>query len=321
MKIVVLDGYTLNPGDLDWQPLQALGECTFYPRTASHQVVERAQGAEIVVTNKVVLGAEQFAALPQLRYVGVSATGTNVVDLDAAREHGVVVTNVPAYSTMSVAQQVFALLLELTTQVGHHNRRVQQGAWCESADFCFRDTPLVELDGLTLGLVGFGNIGQAVARIAQSFGMNVLVYARHPERHKQLQGGRGPVPVELDGLFAMSDVVSLHCPLTEETAGLVDERRLAMMKPGTFLINTARGPLLDECAVAAALHSGRLAGAGLDVLSQEPPNADNPLLTAPNCIITPHIAWATSAARQRLLTTVVNNIAAFQGGRPINQVN
>ncbi|MCD6527688.1 MAG: D-2-hydroxyacid dehydrogenase [Desulfuromonas sp.] len=321
MKIVVLDGHTLNPGDLDLQPLHDLGECVVYPRTSPNDVIERASGAEIVLTNKVVLAKEHFAALPQLRYVGVLATGTNIVDLDAARRHEVVVTNVPAYSTMAVAQMVFSLLLELTQQVGHHDRRVHDGVWCQSEDFSFREKPLVELDGLTLGIVGFGHIGQAVARIAQGFGMNVLVHARRAYRFKELQRGEGPVDVELNGLFAMSDVVSLHCPLSEETHQLVNAQRLAMMKPGSYLINTARGPLLDEDAVADALQRGHLAGAGLDVLSSEPPAADNPLLTAPNCIITPHIAWATLAARQRLLAAVVANIAAFQAGQPQNQVN
>jgi glycerate dehydrogenase len=321
MNIVVLDGYTLNPGDLDWTSLQALGPCEIYPRTMPEQIIERARDAEIVLTNKVVLGEAELQALPKLRYVGVLATGTNVVDLEAAARRQIVVTNVPAYSTMSVAQMVFSLVLELVQQVGHHNRRVHDGAWSASADFCFRDTPLVELDGLTLGIVGFGNIGQAVARIGESFGMKVLVHVRRSHRFKELQQGGGPSDVELDNLFAQSDVISLHCPLTEQTHHLVDARRLALMKPGAILINTARGPLLDEAAVAKALQDGHLGGLGVDVLSSEPPSADNPLLTAPNCVITPHIAWATLAARQRLLATVVANVAAFQAGTPLNVVN
>ncbi len=321
MNIVVLDGYTLNSGDLDWAALQALGKCEIYPRTAPDQIVERARDAEIVLTNKVVLGERELQELPKLRYIGVLATGTNVVDLDAAARRQIVVTNVPAYSTMSVAQMVFSLLLELVQQVGHHNRRVHDGAWSTSADFSFRETPLVELDGLTLGIVGFGHIGQAVARIGESFGMKVLVHVRRSHRFKELHRGHGPSDVELDNLFAQSDVISLHCPLTEQTHHLVDERRLGLMKPGAILINTARGPLLDEVAVAKALQDGRLAGLGVDVLSSEPPSADNPLLTAPHCVITPHIAWATLAARQRLLETVVANVSAFQAGTPQNVVN
>ena len=320
MKIVVLDGYTLNSGDLDWAPLQALGHCKIYPRTAPDQIVERARNAEIVLTNKVMLGERELLELPKLRYIGVLATGTNVVDLVSAARRQIVVTNVPAYSTMSVAQMVFSLLLEVVQQVGHHNRRVHDGAWSDSTDFSFRETPLVELDGLTLGIVGFGNIGQAVARIAESFGMKVLVHVRRSHRFKELQQGRGPRDSELDKLFAQSDVISLHCPLTEQTRHLVDERRLALMKPGAILINTARGPLLDEAAVAAALHCGRLGGLAVDVLSSEPPSEDNPLLHAPRCVITPHIAWATLAARQRLLRTVVANVAAFQDGAPQNVV-
>nr|WP_320113890.1 D-2-hydroxyacid dehydrogenase [uncultured Desulfuromonas sp.] len=321
MNIVVLDGYTLNSGDLDWAALQALGKCEIYPRTAPDQIVERARDAEIVLTNKVVLGERELQELPKLRYIGVLATGTNVVDLDAAARRQIVVTNVPAYSTMSVAQMVFSLLLELVQQVGHHNRRVHDGAWSDSVDFSFRETPLMELDGLTLGIVGFGHIGQAVARIGESFGMKVLVHVRRSHRFKELHQGHGPSDVELDNLFAQSDVISLHCPLTEQTHHLVDERRLGLMKPGGILINTARGPLLDEVAVAKALQGRRLAGLGVDVLSSEPPSAENPLLTAPNCVITPHIAWATLAARQRLLATVVANVAAFQAGMPQNVVN
>nr|WP_320049924.1 D-2-hydroxyacid dehydrogenase [uncultured Desulfuromonas sp.] len=321
MNIVVLDGYTLNSGDLDWAPLQALGNCEIYPRSTPGQVVERARHAEVVLTNKVVLGEQELLALPKLRYIGVLATGTNVVDLEAAARRQIVVTNVPAYSTMSVAQMVFSLLLELVQQVGHHNRRVHDGVWSSNADFSFRETPLVELDRLTLGIVGFGNIGQAVARIGESFGMKIVVHVRRSHRFKELHQGHGPSDVELDNLFAQSDVVSLHCPLTEQTHHLVDARRLALMKPGAILINTARGPLLDEAAVARALQDGHLAGLGVDVLSSEPPSVDNPLLTAPHCVITPHIAWATLAARQRLLETVVANVAAFQAGMPQNVVN
>lgn len=316
MKIAVLDGYTMNPGDLDWDVLQGLGDCRIYERTSPEQVVERARGAEILVTNKVLLGKAELNALPEVRYIGVSATGVNVVDLDTARQRRIVVTNVPAYSTASVAQQVFALLLELTRAAGRHAELVRAGRWVTSPDFAFWVSPQVELAGLTIGLVGFGAIGQAVARIAQAFGMSVLVHTRTP----QSQQWPELTFVSLDELFQQADIVSLHCPLTDETMRLVDARRLSLMKPSAFLINTGRGPLVDEVDLAAALTDGTLAGAGLDVLSQEPPTADNPLLSAPHCLITPHLAWATSAARQRLLDTVVANIAAFLAGSPQNRV-
>jgi glycerate dehydrogenase len=321
MKIVVLDGYTLNPGDMSWQALGALGDCTVYERTPKELVIERASGAEIVLTNKVVLGPEQLAQLPQLRYIGVLATGYNVVDVEAARQCNVTVTNVPAYSTASVAQMVFALLLELSQQVGHHARLVREGRWTASADFCFWERPLVELDGLTLGIVGFGAIGRRVARLARAFGMEVLVHTAHPEKYRETVEGREVRFVGLDELFRASDAISLHCPLTEETRALVDARRLALMKPSAFLINTGRGPLIDEAALAAALNAGRIAGAGLDVLSVEPPPAGNPLLQAANCCITPHIAWATRAARERLMGTAVGNLRAYLTGAPQNVVS
>lgn len=321
MKIVVLDGYTLNPGDMNWQALEALGDCTVYDRTPKELVPERAAGAEIVLTNKVVLGKEQLVQLPQLRYIGVLATGYNVVDVEAARQQNVTVTNVPAYSTASVAQMVFALLLELSQQVGYHARLVREGRWTASDDFCFWDRPLVELDGLALGIVGFGAIGRRVARLARAFGMEVLVHTAHPERYRETVEGRDARFVGLDDLFRASDAVSLHCPLTEETRALVDTRRLDLMKPSAFLLNTGRGPLVDEAALAAALNASRIAGAGLDVLSVEPPPDGNPLLQAANCCITPHIAWATRAARQRLMATAVGNVRAFLAGRPQNSVN
>jgi glycerate dehydrogenase len=321
MKIVVLDGYTLNPGDLNWQALEVLGDYTVYERTPKELLIERAAGAEIVLTNKVVLGAEQLAQLPQLRYIGVLATGYNVVDVEAARQRNVTVTNVPAYSTASVAQMVFALLLELSQQVGHHARLVREGRWTAAVDFCFWDRPLVELDGLTLGIVGFGAIGRRVARLARAFGMEVLVHTAHPEKYRETAEGREARFVGLDELFRASDAISLHCPLTEETRALVDARRLDLMKPTAFLLNTGRGPLVDEAALAAALNAGRIAGAGLDVLSAEPPPVGNPLLQAANCCITPHIAWATRAARQRLMTTVVENLRAYLTGAPQNVVS
>lgn len=316
MKIVILDGYTANPGDLDWSPLTALGELTVHDRTPASLTLERAAGAQVLLTNKVVLGATELAALPELRYIGVLATGYNVVDVAAARERGIAVTNVPAYSTPSVAQHVFALLLELTRGVGHHAELVRAGRWSASPDFAFWATPQVELAGLTFGIVGFGAIGRAVARVALAFDMRVLAHTRTPD-----PAGWPEVDfVGLDELFARADVVSLHCPLTEETCGLVNASRLATMKPTAFLLNTGRGPLVDEAALAVALRAGVIAGAGLDVLSQEPPPADNPLLSAPNCIITPHLAWATKAARQRLLNVAIDNVRAFVEGTPQNRV-
>jgi len=322
MKIVVLDGYTLNPGDLEWKGLEQLGEVSVFDRTAPQQVVERAEGAGIVLTNKVEFDAAVMARLPELKYIGVTATGVNIVDLQAARERGIAVTNVPGYSTASVAQMVFALLLEITQQVGHHSHLVKSaGRWSASPDFCFRDRPLIELDGLTLGLVGFGQIGRRVAEIARAFGMDVHVHTAHPEKYRQSREGGGVRFVDLDTLFGQSDVISLHCPLTEQTQDLVDAKRLQQMKPGAILINTGRGPLIDEQAVADALSDSRLAGFGADVLSAEPPAEDNPLLAAPNAFITPHIAWATKAARLRLMAIAVDNVAAFLKGEAKNVVN
>lgn len=316
MKIVVLDGYAANPGDLDWSPLFSLGEPTIHDRTPAALTLDRATGAQAVLTNKVVLGARELDALPDLRYIGVLATGYNVVDVNAARERGIVVTNVPAYSTSSVAQQVFALLLELTRGAGRHAALVRQGRWSSSPDFAFWEGDQVELAGLTFGIVGFGAIGRAVARIAGAFGMRVLVHTRTPDPAAWPEVSF----VGLDELFTVADIVSLHCPLTDETRDLVNAERLATMKPTAYLINTGRGPLVDEAALAAALYAGQIAGAGLDVLAQEPPLADNPLLTAPNCVITPHLAWATTASRQRLLDVAVANVRAFVEGNPQNRV-
>lgn len=316
MRIVVLDGFTLNPGDLSWEPLRALGDCEVHPRTAPVDTVARARDAEVVLTNKVVLDRAVLGQLPKLRYIGVLATGYNVVDLAAARERGVIVTNVPAYSTPSVAQLVFALLFELTHHSGDHARGVREGRWSRHPDFSYCEIPLVELAGRSLGLVGFGRIGAAVAAIGTALGMRVLVHTRTvPERPA------APVEfVTLDRLFAEADVVSLHCPLTPETRHLVDAARLGTMKRSAYLINTARGPLVDEAALAAALNEGRLAGAGLDVLSVEPPPADHPLLTARHCVITPHFGWATTAARHRLMEAAVENVRAFLAGTPRNVV-
>jgi glycerate dehydrogenase len=319
MKIVVLDGYTLNPGDLSWSELEALGDCTVHDRTAPEQVAERVREADAVLTNKVALGAETLAQVPGLQYIGVLATGFNIVDVEAARRGGVAVTNVPGYSTDSVAQLTFALLLELTHHVGHHAQTVRAGRWSAGPDFSYQDFPVLELRGLTLGIVGFGQIGQAVARLARCFGLHVLAH----RRPRQLADGDW-VDIEfvdLDILFRRSDVVSLHCPLTPETAGLIGPDSLRRMKPSAFLLNTSRGPLVDEAALAEALDAGRIAGAGLDVLSREPPLPDNPLLRARNCLVTPHLAWASGAARTRLMTAAVRNLHAFQTGHPLNRVD
>lgn len=317
MNIVVLDGYTLNPGDLRWDELKSLAPCAIFDRTAPDQILTRAADAEIILTNKIVLSRETIAALPKLRYVGVLATGHDVVDAVAARERGIPVTNIPDYSTRSVAQLTFALLLELAHHTGHHTQSVRDGRWSRSADFCFWDFPLLELDGLTLGIIGFGRIGREVAKIAQAFGLRVLVHSRT----KPAQLPASMDFVSLDDIFSRADIVSLHCPLTPETRILVNAPRLALMKPSSFLINTSRGPLMDEAALASALNSGRLAGAALDVLSTEPPPATNPLLTAKNCLITPHLGWATHAARERLLKIACANIRAFLAGHPQNVVN
>ena len=317
MNIVVLDGFTLNPGDLSWDALKALGPCTIHDRTPPDLIVERARDAEIVLTNKTVLGRDVMTALPKLKYVGVLATGYNVVDIAAAKDRGVPVTNVPDYGTPSVAQHTFALLLELTQHSGHHAQTVRDGRWTRSADFCYWDFPLIELHGLTFGIVGFGKIGRAVAKLAEAFGMRVLV-------HNRSQPSNFPAQYELvslDDLLARSDVVSLHCPLTPENKQFINADRLSRMKPSAFLLNTSRGPLLDEQAVAEALNSGRIAGAAMDVLSVEPPKAGNPLITAKNCIVTPHIAWATRAARSRLMDVAVANIREFLAGKPQNVVN
>jgi len=314
-SIVVLDAATANPGDLSYDPLRALGSVESYPRTAPEDVVERARSAEVILTNKVVFDEATLAALPNLRLIAVTATGTNVVDLKAARARGIAVCNVPNYSTASVAQLTFALILELTHHVGQHSRGVRRGRWSASRDFAYWESELIELEGLTLGLVGLGAIGQRVARIGASFGMNVLATTRTP---KGLDDVR---EVELHELFVRADVLSLHCPLSEETEHLVNEQRLASMKPSALVINTGRGPLVDEHALATALREDRIQGAAVDVLSVEPPPPDNPLLSAPRCIITPHLAWAAKASRQRLLDQTVENVRRFLQGDPVNVVN
>lgn len=318
MKIVVLDGYTLNPGDLDWGGLEALGECEVHDRTPAEWTVPRARGAGVVLTNKTLLDRSVLEQLPELRYVGVLATGYNVVDLPAASERGVVVTNVPAYSTESVAQMTFAHLLNLAQRVAHHDATVRAGRWTASEDFCYWETPLIELCNRTLGIVGLGTIGRAVARIARAFGMGVLACNRSAPR--QIPDGVTMVDT-LDELLPAVDVLSLHCPLTDDNRAMINAERLERMKSSALLINTARGALIDEQALADALNCGVIAGAGLDVLSEEPPAGNSPLIGATNCFITPHISWATREARERLMATAVDNVAAFLRGEPKNQVN
>jgi len=316
MKIVVLDGHTLNPGDLSWDALQGLGGCEIYERSASREVVPRLKEAEAAFTNKVVIGRDAMKELPNLRYIGVTATGFNIVDVQAAKELGITVTNVPAYGTDSVAQATFALLLELTNHAGHHAETVRAGKWSRCPDFCYSDFPLIELAGLNLGIIGYGRIGQQVGKIARAFGMRIITtQTRSEPPNKEAQ------VVDLGTLLRQSDVISLHCPLTPETKGLINKERLAVMKATAFLLNTSRGPLIVEDDLAEALHAGRIAGAGLDVLSVEPPVEKNPLFAAPHCFITPHQAWATRAARQRLMSVAVENLRMFQKGTPQNVVN
>ena len=317
MKIVVLDGYAANPGDLSWEGLEALGQCVVYPRTSANELLERATDAEILLTNKVIINKEAMEALPQLKYIGVLATGYNVVDVEAARERGIVVTNIPAYSTPSVAQMVFAHILNITQRVGHYADEARQGVWAACQDFSYSNTPLWELQGKKIGIVGLGNTGYNTARIAIGFGMKVYAYTSK----SRLQLPPEIRKVELDELFATCDIVSLHCPLTADTHHLVNESRLKLMKPTAILINTGRGPLVDEQALADALNNGTIYAAGVDVLSSEPPTADNPLLSAKNCFITPHIAWATKEARQRLLQIACDNVEQFIKNKPINVVS
>ncbi len=318
MKIVVLDGYTLNPGDLSWDGLKELGAVTIYDRTPAELIVERASGAEILFTNKTPLTEESFARLPGLKYIGVLATGYNVVDTAAAKARGIVVTNIPTYGTRSVAQMTFALLLELALHVQDHSNAVRSGVWSDSPDFCFWNYPLMELSDKTMGIIGFGRIGQAVADVAAAFGMKVLGY----DRHGSDQSGRANFRwADLDELLRESDVVSLHCPLFPETKGIINRDSLRKMKPSAFLINTSRGPLIVDEDLAEALNQGVIAGAGLDVLAVEPPPKSNPLLSAKNCLITPHIAWATKEARGRLMGMAVANLQSYLTGQPVNVVN
>ena len=316
MKIVVLDGYALNPGDLSWEEISKLGNCIIYDRTPKELTVERALDADAVFTNKVVLNRETIQKLPKLKFIGVLATGYNVVDLEAATEAGIVVTNIPAYSTASVAQMVFSHILNFAQNVGVHARSVAAGEWAASADFAYWKTPQIELAVKTLGIIGFGKIGQEVAKIGLAFGMKIIFTNR-----SQKVGFAMAQQTDLDTLLAESDFISINCPLTPENTGFMNKTAFASMKPTAFLVNTGRGPLVNEQDLADALNAGRIAGAGLDVLSVEPALPDNPLVHAKNCYITPHIAWATFEARSRLMQIAADNLESFLNGAPKNKVN
>lgn len=318
MKIVVLDGYGMNPGDLSWDNLNKLGDLTVYDRTAPCEVIDRSVSADILLTNKTIIDKDIIEKLPDLKYIGVLATGYNVVDTKAAREKGIIVTNIPSYSTDSVAQMVFSLLLAVTNNVEHYTLDNRTGRWSRNADFCYWDAPLTELAGKTFGIIGFGNIGSKVAEIALAFGMKVMALSSKPADALPA----GVIKAEnLDQLLSRSDVLSLHCPLTDSTKHIINASTLSKMKSSAILINTGRGPLVDEQALADALNKGIIRGAGVDVLSCEPPKDDNPLLYARNCYITPHLGWATVEARQRLMDIAVSNVANFIEGKPSNVVN
>lgn len=318
MKIVVLDGYTLNPGDLSWDRIKANGELTVYDRTPFDKIVERARGAEIIFTNKTPLSSQVLKDLPGLKYIGVLATGYNVVDTGAAKELGITVTNIPTYGTAAVAQFTLALLLEMCHHVGAHSEEVKHGAWANSPDFCFWNYPLIELAGKTMGIIGFGRIGRAVAEIAQALGMKVLAYDSYRDDSLETESLRY---AELDELLAIADVISLHCPLFDNNKGMINRQTIAKMKDGVMIINTSRGPLIVEEDLAAALNSGKVAGAAVDVLAVEPAKMDNPLMNAKNCIITPHIAWAPKESRERLMNIAADNLEQFLAGNPVNVVN
>lgn len=316
MKIVILDGYSVNPGDLSWDALKETGEVIVYDRTAPAEVVERAAGADVILTNKVVITDEVMSALPELRYIGVLATGYNVVDVPAAVSHGITVTNVPAYSTDSVVQLTFAHIFNLTNRVAYYAGQNRNGRWSNASDFCYWDAPIEELAGRTLGVVGLGYIGSKVAKVAATLGMDVFAYTSRNSASLP----PGIQKTTFKGLLGISDIITLHCPLTEKTHALINSESISYMKKGALLINTGRGALVDETAVAEALGSGQLGGYGADVMVQEPPRADNPLFTAPNAYITPHIAWATTAARKRLISVAVDNVKAFAEGNPKNVI-
>ncbi len=320
MKIVVLDGYTLNPGDLQWSGIEQYGELTVYDRTdfKHHEVIKAIGDAEILFTNKTPLPKAVLEKTPSVKYIGVLATGYNIVDVEAAKDLGITVTNIPSYGTQAVAQFTMALLLEMCHHVGEHARAVQNGDWTRNPDFCFWNYPLMELAGKTMGIIGFGNIGQATAKMAQAFGLNIVTYNR--SKNPALESDTCKY-VSLDELFKTSDIISLHCPLFEETKGIINKNNIAKMKDGVMIINTSRGPLVVEEDLREALDSGKVAGAAVDVVSSEPIAADNPLLKAKNCIITPHIAWAPKESRTRLMQKAVENLGAFLKGSPINIVN
>lgn len=317
MKIVILDGYGLNPGDLSWQALESLGDLEIYPRTAPEDVIDRCFDAEIVLTNKVVFNKKILVSLPRLKYIGVLATGYNVVDVDAASNLDIVVTNIPAYSTDSVTQNTFAHILAMANRVEHYTMQNRAGKWSKSPDFVYWDTPLIELAGKTMGIVGLGAIGMKVARLARCFGMEVFAYTSKASTELP----EGIQKTTFDGLLAVSDILSLHCPLNHSTREIINASSIAKMKRGALLVNTGRGPLVNERDVAEALRSGQLGGYGADVMCHEPPSADNPLFSAPNAYITPHVGWATYEARQRLVEIATGNVKAFIEGKPVNTVN
>lgn len=316
MKIVVLDGYALNPGDVGWDAFEEIGELTVYDRTPGDKIIERAKGFEIVITNKTPLGRSELEQLPDLKYIGLISTGYNIIDLECASEKGIVVTNVPAYSTKSVAQLVFAYILHFCNGVAHHSKRVHEGVWTSCKDFCFWEQNIVELEGKTLGLYGFGSIGKCVAKIAHAFDMNVIVYTRTIPEDKM-----GCTFVTKEELFKNSDFLSVHCPLTPETTGIINKETVSLMKKTSYIINTARGPVVNERDLAEALNGGIISGAAMDVLSTEPPKTDNPLIGCKNCIITPHYAWASFEARTRLMNIAASNLKSFLNGDKVNMVN
>lgn len=318
MKIVILDAFTTNPGDLSWDRFNELGEVTAYDYTPEDQIIERCKDAEIIIDNKVVLNKDVLDKLPKLKYIGMLSTGFNVIDTQAAKEKGIIVCNVPTYSTAAVAQLTFALILEIYNQVGIHNEAVHSGEWSSCRDFCFQKTPLIELSGKTIGLIGYGKIGSEVAKIADAFSMNILCYVPSTKPQPNFKNFSF---VSLDEIAKQSDIVSLHCPLTPQTTGIINENFISKMKRNAIIINTSRGPAIDEQALADALNSGRIAGAGVDVLSTEPPNENNPLLSCSKCFITPHIAWAGYETRERLVDVVYNNLKSFLSGNPVNVVN
>ena len=313
-RIVLLDGFTLNPGDLDWSGFQSLGTLEVYDRTSSDKIVERIGDAAIVITNKTPIDSNVLISCPNIRYIGVLATGYNVVDVKAASARGIVVTNIPTYGTTAVAQYVFALLLELCHHVGEHSRAVKAGKWAASEDFCFWDYPLIELAGKTMGIIGLGRIGRSTARIASALGMNILAFDEYEDPSAVEEG---IIYVQLDDLLRSSDIISLHCPLTDQTKGLVNQQSISRMKDGVLIINTSRGPLIVEKDLAEALDSGKVAGAAVDVVATEPPTTDNPLVASERCIVTPHIAWAPRESRKRLMDIAVDNLAVFLQGKEI----